>query len=241
MTIGEGWAEGSWIDGSWVVGAWAQAAPVKTIGGTSQLEAFTSSAALDVSTPKTIGATSQLEAFASSGELTVVEPALPKTIGGISQLDPFTSSGELQGPTVVATGGGRLVRKRRKGPFTRGLGFGFDGITNVISTQVPEVEVVETVEAVDLEIELAVIAQGIIETQIETAEDEIKLLEPESGLDEQIRLEMLKKDIMDAGKFMDQLLLQIVFLRDIRRKRQEEETLVAILMTQFGKTDITFH
>jgi hypothetical protein len=103
MAIGQGWAEGAWVDASWVVGAWAQAGTTKTIGGTSQLEAFSSSGTIDVVVPKTIGASSQLEAFTSSGGITV---AVDKTIGGTSQLGPFTSSGFIQAPETT-TGGQR--------------------------------------------------------------------------------------------------------------------------------------
>jgi hypothetical protein len=122
MAIGQGWAEGAWVDASWVVGAWAQAGTTKTIGGTSQLEAFSSSGTIDVVVPKTIGASSQLEAFNSSGGITV---AVDKTIGGTSQLGPFTSSGFLdsgedttggqRGPITV----GKKKRKTLKTQYTK--------------------------------------------------------------------------------------------------------------------------
>jgi hypothetical protein len=122
MAIGQGWAEGAWVDASWVVGAWAQAGTTKTIGGTSQLEAFSSSGTIDVVVPKTIGASSQLEAFTSSGGITV---AVDKTIGGTSQLGPFTSSGFLdsgedttggqRGPITV----GKKKRKTLKTQYTK--------------------------------------------------------------------------------------------------------------------------
>lgn len=96
MAIGQGWAEGSFVDASWVtagLGAWVQAGATKTIGGTSQLELFTSSGTIAVLSPKTIGAASQLEAFLSSGQLDV---QTNHTIGGSSQLSLFTSSGFIQ-------------------------------------------------------------------------------------------------------------------------------------------------
>ena len=48
MTIGSGWAEGSWTDAGWVVGAWVQVSATKTIGASSQLEAFAASGTLQV-------------------------------------------------------------------------------------------------------------------------------------------------------------------------------------------------
>jgi len=111
MAIGSGWVDGAWVDGGWVVGAWAQASATKTIGGTSQLGAFTSSAGITVVVPKTIGATSQLEAFTSSAGITVV---VPKTIGGTSQLGAFTSSGFLQAPDVASKGGAVSDTRRRE-------------------------------------------------------------------------------------------------------------------------------
>ena len=108
MAIGQGWAEGSFVDASWVtagLGAWVQAGATKTIGGTSQLELFTSSGTIAVLSPKTIGAASQLEAFLSSGQLDV---QTNHTIGGSSQLSLFTSSGFIQvvlAATTSPTGG----------------------------------------------------------------------------------------------------------------------------------------
>jgi hypothetical protein len=97
MTIGAGWAEGAWVDASWVVGAWAQPTATKTIGGTSQLEAFASSGTLTVQNQETIGGTSQLEVFNSTGGIN-----LGFSIGGTSQLQAFTSSGFIQvGDAVV--------------------------------------------------------------------------------------------------------------------------------------------
>jgi len=103
MTIGAGWAEGAWVDASWVVGAWAQPTATKTIGGTSQLEAFSSTGTLTVQNQETIGGVSQLEAFSSTGQLN-----LGWQIGGTSQLNPFTSSGKIGGPQF----GGGPFRKR---------------------------------------------------------------------------------------------------------------------------------
>jgi hypothetical protein len=96
MTIGAGWAEGAWVDASWVVGAWAQPTATKTIGGTSQLEAFASSGTLTVQNQETIGGTSQLEVFNSTGGIN-----LGFSIGGTSQLQAFTSSGFIQVGDVV--------------------------------------------------------------------------------------------------------------------------------------------
>ena len=114
MTIGAGWAEGAWVDASWVVGAWAQPTATKTIGGTSQLEAFNSTGTLTVQNQETIGGASQLEAFSSTGQLN-----LGWQIGGTSQLNPFTSSGFIQvGDVVEETGGQRgpitVGKKKRK-------------------------------------------------------------------------------------------------------------------------------
>ena len=97
MTIGAGWAEGAWVDASWVVGAWAQPTTTKTIGGTSQLEAFSSTGTLTVQNQETIGGVSQLEAFSSTGQLN-----LGWQIGGTSQLNPFTSSGGIQVGDLIA-------------------------------------------------------------------------------------------------------------------------------------------
>jgi len=60
-----------------------------TIGGTSQLDGFSSSAALQVG--RKIGGTSQLDAFSSSAALQV-----GRKIGGSSQLAAFTSTGTIQ-------------------------------------------------------------------------------------------------------------------------------------------------
>lgn len=92
MAIGDGWVDGAWQDAGWVSGAWTVTGATKTIGGTSQLEAFSSSGGIDILEPETIGATSQLGAITSSGGLTV---ASPKTIGATAQLQPFTSNGTI--------------------------------------------------------------------------------------------------------------------------------------------------
>ena len=131
MAIGTGWADGAWVDAAWVVGAWAQPA-TKTIGGTSQLGAFSSTGGIDVGSVKTVGGVSQLEAFASTGTLAVQnQETLGSTsqleafsasgqlnidwnIGGTSQLNPFTSSGFIQAGDVVEETGGQ------RGPITVG-------------------------------------------------------------------------------------------------------------------------
>lgn len=79
MAIGQGWADGAWVDAGWVVGAWVQASATKTIGGTSQLGALSSSGGLNVVVPKTIGGASQLEAFTSSGTINSGTPTSPST------------------------------------------------------------------------------------------------------------------------------------------------------------------
>jgi hypothetical protein len=77
------------------------------IGGTSQLEPFTSSGGITLE--RTIGGTSQLEAFTASGGIT-----LERTIGGTSQIEAFSSSGGITVGDAVAAevttdggGGGR--------------------------------------------------------------------------------------------------------------------------------------
>ena len=90
--------------------------PSKTIGGTSQLEVFTSTGTLTVQPQHTIGATSQLEAFDSTGQIN-----LGWQIGGTSQLEAFTSSGTIQAGTARKNTGGffyavddLLTRQRRR-------------------------------------------------------------------------------------------------------------------------------
>jgi hypothetical protein len=114
MTIGAGWAEGAWVDASWVVGAWAQPTATKTIGGTSQLGAITSTGGITVQNIETIGGTAQIDALSSTGGLN-----LGWQIGGTSQLAAFTSSGFIQvGDVIESTGGQRgpitVGKKKRK-------------------------------------------------------------------------------------------------------------------------------
>jgi hypothetical protein len=97
MTIGAAWAEGSWVDASWVVGAWEPVTATKTIGGTSQLDAFSSTGGLDVTGTKTIGGVSQLEVLSSTGGIDVTGT---QTLGGISQLEALSSSGFIQVGTL---------------------------------------------------------------------------------------------------------------------------------------------
>jgi hypothetical protein len=78
------------------------------LGGTSQLEAFTSSGGITLE--RVIGGTSQLEAFTSTGGIT-----LERTIGGTSQLAAFTSSGVITVGDAVAEetkGGGKSKQGR---------------------------------------------------------------------------------------------------------------------------------
>ena len=109
MTIGAGWAEGAWVDASWVVGAWAQPTATKTIGGTSQLGAITSTGGITVQNIETIGGTAQIDALSSTGGLN-----LGWQIGGTSQLAAFTSTGGIQVGEVVAPVGGAGARRRRR-------------------------------------------------------------------------------------------------------------------------------
>ena len=108
MTIGAGWAEGAWVDAGWVVGAWAQPTATKTIGGTSQLGAITSTGGITVQNIETIGGTAQIDALSSTGGLN-----LGWQIGGTSQLNAFTSTGGIQAGDVVeeeANAGGWYFR-----------------------------------------------------------------------------------------------------------------------------------
>ena len=109
MAIGDGWADGAWVDAGWTVGAWEVASAVKTIGGTSQLAAFTASSGIQVVVPKTLGASSSIAVFTSSGGIQVV---VPKTIGASSALGQFTSSGTIYLPdAVVSNKGGQQPTK----------------------------------------------------------------------------------------------------------------------------------
>ena len=125
MAIGSGWADGAWVDAGWVVGAWEQSTTAKTIGGTSQLGALTSSAALDVQGQETIGGTSQLDALTSTGGITV---ALPLTIGGTSQLDALSSTGGVQVvPPKTIGGSSRLESFTSSGFINSGETIGGGG------------------------------------------------------------------------------------------------------------------
>jgi hypothetical protein len=87
------------------------------IGGTAQLEAFTSTGGITLE--RAIGGTSQLEAFTSTGGIT-----LERVIGGTAQLEAFTSSGVIQVGDVVTTVRGRRHRTRRyrtPAPFEESL------------------------------------------------------------------------------------------------------------------------
>lgn len=80
MAIGAGWAEGAFVDAGWVVGAWEQPSAIKTIGGTSQLEAFDSTGQINLGWQ--IGGTSQLEAFDSSGAIQAGDAVADDTVPG---------------------------------------------------------------------------------------------------------------------------------------------------------------
>jgi len=86
---------------------------VVEIGGTSQLEAYSSSGVITLE--RVIGGTSQIEAYSSSGGITV-----ERTLGSTSQLPAFTSSGGITVGTPVETtaaGGGGGYRKRKQRQF----------------------------------------------------------------------------------------------------------------------------
>ena len=100
MAIGAGWAEGAWVDAGWVVGAWEQPSAAKTIGGTSQLGAFSSTGGLQVG--RKIGGTSQLGALGSSATIQVVSTQA-------------TATGGQRGPITV----GKKKRKTLKTPKAR--------------------------------------------------------------------------------------------------------------------------
>ncbi len=66
--------------------------------------------------------------------------------------------------------------------------------------------------------------------QIEAKEIELKILEAEQVIEQQIKYELLRLDIMAARAFIDELIDQIYQLLLLKRRRQDEEAIIAILI-----------
>ena len=81
-----------------------------------------------------------------------------------------------------------------------------------------------------LEIERFEAAIELIEEKIVGAEAEILFLEDAEEVDLQIKREFLIEDVVAAKEFQLDLISQVEILKLIKRKRQDEETIIAMLM-----------
>jgi len=114
-------------------------------------------------------------------------------------------------------------------------------IAEDLQIDIPEIPFEESAAGVQAEIQRFETARETLALQVEAARLEIHLLGLELELDEALRREILIKDVIEAGKFMDELLEQMVALRQIRKRRQDEEVILAILLGEMDDYNITIH
>ena len=68
--------------------------------------------------------------------------------------------------------------------------------------------------------------------RIEAAEKEIQVLELREELESQLRLELLRQDIERAREFIAELIEEIYKLILIKRRRQDEEVIIALIVSE---------
>ena len=183
-------------------------------------------------TSHTVGGTSQLNGFGSSGGLNVFSTI---TIGGSDQLLSFTASGGiLVGEAVeepqVFVGGGRKKRKKLKIPFYANV-IKHKSDTKSFDVEEQPIEISDTSFGLNQEISRFERASDTLKGQLVLVESEIKLNKARESLEAQLRAEFLIEDTIRAGRFIDELLLQIIELRLLRRRREEEEIIILLLMS----------
>ena len=66
--------------------------------------------------------------------------------------------------------------------------------------------------------------------QLILAQAEVVLLRDRSDIDSQLRIEFIIRDIFQASLFIDELLLRIIELRLLKRRIEDEEIIIAILL-----------
>jgi len=132
--------------------------------------------------------------------------------------------------TGITLGGGR--KKRRKPlkipHYARIIKFESD--TKSFEVEELPIEFKENSFGLTKEISRFEGAAQTLRNQLDVVQSEIDLFKAREDLDSQIRAELLIKDTILAESFIDGLLLQILELRTIKRKREEEEIIVAILL-----------
>lgn len=108
----------------------------------------------------------------------------------------------------------------------------FKGLTEVFEVEEEPIEVTETSFGLSQEITRFERATQTLKGQLELAKSEIELFKARESLEAQLRAEFLIEDTIRAGRFIDELLLQIIELRLLRRRREEEEIILLLLMVE---------
>jgi len=137
---------------------------------------------------------------------------------------------------VERTGGGQPHRKRR---ISREISF--EGFSTELEFKIPPIEVIESAEGVQKEVERFELAEQLAEARILAAEQEIILLEVKKELEGLIRAEILKRDLIALRKFLEGLILELVELRNRKRRREDEELLFGIVMMGIDEINVTIH
>ena len=140
-----------------------------------------------------------------------------------------TSLGELGGgaitpSTIPFSGGKRRVQPRLANVIK------FKGLTEVFEVEEEPIEISDTSFGLSQEITRFEHAADTLKGQLELAESEILVFKARESLEAQLRAEFLIEDTIRAGRFIQELILQIIELRLLRRRREEEEIIILLIM-----------
>ena len=124
---------------------------------------------------------------------------------------------------IEVRGGGR---GRRTPPSISKI-ISFESESKSFQLHIEPIKVSLTSLGIDLEIKRFQRAIAILQAQIDTIQFEIDLFREK---EDEVRVLLLIEDTRLANLFIADLLLQLIELRNIRRRRLDEEELIIILM-----------
>jgi len=105
----------------------------------------------------------------------------------------------------------------------------FESETKSLQVVSEPVKITESNFGIQAEIDRFEGVIDVLQGQLSLIQAEIDLFEAREDIESQLRAEFLIRDTLKAGEFIDDLLLQIIQLRRIKRLRLDEEIILAIL------------
>ena len=141
----------------------------------------------------------------------------------------------------VFAGGPGFVRRRVKKPKSFMQLLELQSDTGEFELEIPPTPVEESAKGIGQEVARFETAIEVLQAQEQQVESEIDLLSTEAALELLIRREILINDLLAARAFILDLQEQAEILKLIRRRRQEEEAILTILMFDSDNMNITIH